>query len=200
MQTTSTHQQPSQPPKESAYNQSDNPVSHKPTEQRDQRSQPSSYGNPVSSIIRGAGSQPSTNSALQNTAQRHSDSLNAMRREGDVDTDYGVEQQPNEGDIVNAVDCMSRHNIEDWARQPGAHAGPVGRAQGPGAPAFGEGMTTLEDLDEKGQEHKRILGERVGRTPSGPSEEWREKKLRQDRELHPADIVGETTGDPVVGR
>ncbi|KAL2841904.1 hypothetical protein BJY01DRAFT_6648 [Aspergillus pseudoustus] len=204
MQTTST-QQPPQPPKESAYNQPSNPVSHNPIEQRDQRSQPSNYGNPVPSIIRGAGSKPSTNSTTQKTSQRHSDSLNAMHREADVDIDYGVEQQPNEGAIANAVESQSRHKIEDRAHQAGAHAGPVGRAQGPGAPAFGEGVTTLENLDEKGEEHRRILGERVGRTPPGGSEEerreeGRERRLRQDRELHPADVVGEATGDPVAGR
>ncbi|KAL3467337.1 hypothetical protein BJX64DRAFT_283658 [Aspergillus heterothallicus] len=204
MQTSST-QQPPQPPKESAYNQSNNPVSHNPVEQHDQPSGPSNHGNPVSSITRGAGSKPSTNSTTQNVSQRHNDSLNAMRREGNVDIDYGVEQQPNEGAIANAVEGQSRHAIEDRAHQAGAHAGPVGRAQGPGAPAFGEGVTTLENLDRKGEEHQQILGERIGRTPPGGSEEerreeGRERKLRQDRELHPANVAGEATSNPVVGR
>ncbi|KAJ0427201.1 hypothetical protein BJY00DRAFT_9863 [Aspergillus carlsbadensis] len=204
MQSAST-QQPPQPPKESAYTQSSNPVTHNPKEQRDQRTQLSNYGNPVSSITRGAGSKPSTNPTIQNTSQRHDESLNAMRREGDVDLDYGVEQQPNEGAIANAVEGQSRRRVEDEAHRAGAHAGPVGRAQGPGAPAFGEGVTTLENLDEKGEEHKRILGERVGRTPPLASEEerledGRERKLKQDRKLHPADVVGKATGDPVVGR
>lgn len=137
----------------------------------------------------------------------------------DVDTEYGIEQQPGEGDIARAVEGHSRGRM-----QAGAHAGAVGSAWGPGMPGtgagigigtgtgtetgMGEGESDTADLGRKEEEHWRILGEKVGRSPGGEDgeaelaerERVREKKLRQDRELRPKDVVKEATGDPVVGR
>lgn len=197
-----TTQQPSQPPKESAYTQSANPVTHSPyeTKQSQEREQ-RSYGTPPGLITRGASSKPSTNETILAAKHRHEASLKAMQAEGDVDTDYGVEQQPNEGAIAHAVEDHSRHRM-----QAGAHAGAVGTAQGPGMPAHGEGEDTMAHLDRKGEEHRRILGERVGRSPPVPDgetaerEKLRERKLKEDRELHVGDAVREATGSPVVGR
>ncbi|KAL4942795.1 hypothetical protein BDV06DRAFT_156212 [Aspergillus oleicola] len=200
---TVTQNQPSQPPKESAYTQSTNPVSHNPTENAasEQRFQTSTYGTAPSTITRGASSQPSNESTLSARDQKHASSLSAMQREGDIDTEYGVEEQPSEGSIAHAVEGQSRHRV-----QAGAHAGAVGSAQGPGAPPKGEGESNLSNLEEKTQLHEQILGDRVGRSPPAPdgvsveNERVRERKLEQDRELHPKDVVEGATGEPVVGR
>ncbi|KAL4806343.1 hypothetical protein BDV18DRAFT_160410 [Aspergillus unguis] len=198
--------QPPQPPKQSAYTQSSNAVSHNPAETSEQRSH--TYGTPPDAITRGASSIPSTQNTLAATEQKHAASQNAMAREADVDTQYGVEQQPSEGDIAQAVEGHSRHRV-----QAGAHAGAVGSAQGPGMPGRNEGESNLKDLGRKEEEHWKILGERVGRSPGvendheiegegelAERERVRQRKLRQDRELHPKDAVQEATGDPVVGR
>ncbi|KAL4920788.1 hypothetical protein BDW62DRAFT_198671 [Aspergillus aurantiobrunneus] len=197
-----TTQQPSQPPKQSAYTQASNPVKHSPYETAQSHAhEQRSYGTAPASITRGASSKPSTSQSLLAEQQRHQASLRAMQREGDVDTEYGVEEQPDEGAIARAVEDHSRHRM-----QAGAHAGAVGTAQGPGAPAVGEGVDTMADLARKREEHARILGERVGRTPPVPDgetaerERLRVRKLRENRELHVGDVVREATGDPVVGR
>ncbi|KAL4786255.1 hypothetical protein BJX76DRAFT_129815 [Aspergillus varians] len=198
-------QPPSQPPKQAAYTQSSNPVTHSPYEiaqsKREQAHHPYGATRDPASPTRGASSLPSTNESLLAVERRHAASLKAMQEEGDVDTEYGVEQQPSEGDIAHAVEDHSRHRM-----QPGAHAGAVGSAQGPGAPAYGEGEDTMAHLDRKAREHMRILGERVGRSPPVPDgetaerERLRERKLREERDLHPGDVVREVSGSPVVGK
>ncbi|KAL3474820.1 hypothetical protein BJX99DRAFT_172690 [Aspergillus californicus] len=200
MQTSRTTQPP-QPPKESAYTQSSNPVTHNPSETTTAKTEQRSFGDPTPSITRGASSNPSTASTLANASNRHKTQLEEMQRSGDVDTEYGIEQQPAEGSIAQAVEGQSRHRM-----QAGAHAGAVGNAQGPGAPASGEGVSNLADLDRKREDHERILGDRVGKSPPVPDgasaerEEVRARKLKLDRELRPGDVVREVTGDPVVGR
>ncbi|KAL2860943.1 uncharacterized protein BJX67DRAFT_318599 [Aspergillus lucknowensis] len=211
MQTRSTKtSHPPQPPKESTYTQHENPISHNPSEIREQRQQQEAdqhqhrdrhrhRGDAPERITRGASSLPSTDASasVTNTAQHRRE-----QREGDIDPEYGVEQQPDEGAIARAVGGQSRHR----GAQAGAHAGPVGSARGPGAPGFGEGDDTMADLDRKAEGHRRILGERVGRTPPVPDgetverEALRERKLREDTEVRPAEVVGEVTGKPVVGR
>lgn len=99
-----------------------------------------------------------------------------------LDTEYGVEQQPAEGDIARAVQGKS---ADARARaQAGAHAGAVGSAEGPGAPGYEKGE--MADLDQKREMHDRMLGDRVGQSPAEP-EEVRSRKLRQDEEV---DVVG----------
>ncbi|KAL4900705.1 hypothetical protein BDW74DRAFT_92177 [Aspergillus multicolor] len=203
----STTSQPSQPPKQSAYIQPSNPVTHNPSESKTTEQRSHQYGTAPATITRGASSTPSNNSSLNSTQKAKDESGKSLHAHSDVDTEYGVEQQPSEGDIAHAVEGHSRHRI-----QAGAHAGAVGSPQGPGAPARGEGVSNLQDLDRKAEEHQRILGERVGRSPEPPyddgmgggesaeREKVRERKLRQDRELHPKDVVQEATGEPVVGR
>ncbi|KAL2817453.1 hypothetical protein BDW59DRAFT_133272 [Aspergillus cavernicola] len=198
---TTRDEQPSQPPKESTYTQPSNPITHVPSETTQPRELERKQGDPTPKITRGASSTPSTANMLSDIKTRHQAQLSAMQNRGDVDTDYGVEQQPNEGAIAHAVEGQSRLRA-----QAGAHAGAVGTAQGPGAPAYGEGVDTMADLGRKTDEHYRILGDRVGRMPGGSDGNGdvemtgRERKLKQDRELHPADVVMEVTGDPVVGR
>ncbi|KAL4927078.1 uncharacterized protein BDV17DRAFT_136896 [Aspergillus undulatus] len=205
-QAATQTQQPPQPDKSSAYTQPNNPVSHNPAEtalgEQEQRSQNSgsSYGTPPASITRGASSQPSNDSSLSATHQKHTDSQKSMQ-DHEVDTEYGVEEQPSEGSIAQAVEGRSRHRV-----QAGAHAGAVGSPQGPGAPPKGEGESNLQNLEEKTTLHEQILGDRVGRSPPVPdgvsveNEKVRERKLEQDRRLHPGDVVREATGEPVVGR
>ncbi|KAL6234785.1 hypothetical protein BDW75DRAFT_211476 [Aspergillus navahoensis] len=196
----STASQPPQPSKQSAYMQPSNPVTHNPSESRQTEQRSHTYGTAPASITRGASSNPSNPSDLSSVYDKIEKSGKSLHTHSDVDTEYGVEQQPSEGAIAAAVEGHSRHRA-----QAGAHAGAVGTAQGPGMPARGEGVSNLQDLDRKAEEHQRILGDRVGRTPPLEGEEverenLRERKLRQDRELHPSDAVREATGDPVVGR
>ncbi|KAL4874047.1 hypothetical protein BDV12DRAFT_158945 [Aspergillus spectabilis] len=196
---TTAPSNPPQPPKQSAYTQSSNPVSRNPSESNQSEQRTPTYGAAPSSITRGASSNPSTS---QSQPQFQSQPIEPKQFAPSIDQDpeYGVEQQPTEGSIAHAVKSQSRHRI-----QAGAHAGAIGSAQGPGAPAYGEAPDTMANLDRKTEEHFRILGERVGRTPPVEGEEierekLRERKLRQDRELHPDKVVKEATGEPVVGK
>ena len=123
-----------------------------------------------------------------------------MQNAPEVDLEYGVELQPNEGDIANAVENKS----QPARAQAGAHAGPVGSAEGPGHPGFGEEWDSAADLGRKREEHDRVLGERVGQSPAPPEgeeaerEEVRRRKLEQDRKVDVKGAVGAGTGDPVV--
>ncbi|KAI9374852.1 hypothetical protein BJX61DRAFT_540350 [Aspergillus egyptiacus] len=200
METTGmqSQYQPPQPPKSSTYTQPTNPVSQTPSEATEGHKEQRHQGDPTPRITRGASSKPSTSG--------HQTQQKTMQRHGDVDTEYGVEQQPNEGSIAHAVEGKSQQSRQRV--QAGAHAGAVGAAQGPGAPGYGygEGPDQLADLNRKTEEHERLLGEKVGRTPPGPEgevaerERLRERKLQEDRELRPKDVVAEATGAPAVGR
>ncbi|KAL5338892.1 hypothetical protein BJX70DRAFT_184650 [Aspergillus crustosus] len=203
METHTTSSNPPQPPKQSAYTQSSNPVSQNPSESNQSFEQRTptigSYGTAPASITRGASSNPST-SQPQQKQPKPSSAQQTSTSSIEQDPEYGVEQQPTEGDIAHAVEANSRHRL-----QAGAHAGPIGSAQGPGAPAYGEEPDQLADLDRKTDEHFRILGERVGRTPpvegdEAEREKLRERKLKEDRELHPGEAVGQVSGGGVVGR
>ncbi|BCS02118.1 uncharacterized protein AKAW2_60382S [Aspergillus luchuensis] len=184
------HQQPPQPPKQAAYNQPTNPVTHTPSEQRTSQSSsqnPSQYdhlprhrGDALSPITRNAASQPSNSNTNPNTSKHQEAMRNAAST---LDTEYGVEQQPAEGDIARAVQGKS---ADARARaQAGAHAGAVGSAEGPGAPGYEKGE--MADLDQKREMHDRMLGDRVGQSPAEPEDEVRRRKLRQDEEV---DVVG----------
>lgn len=118
-----------------------------------------------------------------------------MQNAPEVDIEYGVELQPNEGDIADAVENKSQR-----ARaQAGAHAGPVGSAEGPGHPGFGEERDLVADIPRKRAEHDQVLGDRVGQSPAPPGgEEVRQRKLEQDREIDVKRAVEEGSGRPVV--
>ncbi|KAI9037439.1 uncharacterized protein KD926_000318 [Aspergillus affinis] len=201
--SSSTTNQPPQPPKQAAYN-AQNPVTQNPVEQRTslhnhgQLHEGRRYGDSVPPIIRGAESSPSNPSALSQIQKRHEQERTKMQNAPDVDLEYGVEQQPREGDIVAAVKGGGRRE------QAGAHAGAVGSLPGPGYTQYGEkGLTA--DMGRKREEHDRVLGERVGQSPPEPigetaeREALRQRKLEEERELDVKGAVHEATGDPVVG-
>lgn len=210
---------PSQPPKESSYTQPDNPISHNPQETEKSRRH---YGDPVPTIVasakRTADSRPSTDESLRRQQQDRTRHQQHMQSAPDVDTEYGVEQQPAEGDIAAAVKGKSERAQNRM--QAGAHAGPVGSAEGPGAPQGGKAgeatgtVTMMSELDRKTEEHEQVLGERVGRSPPAPEPEGtarqvsgveeenaalRREKLKQDREVDVTGAVGGATGGKVVG-
>lgn len=199
--------QPPQPPKQAAYDEPQNPVSQNPVEQRAPASQTQGlsqshagrrYGDAVPSIVRGAESQPSNAANLARVEQRREQERATMQNASDVDLEYGVEQQPGEGDIAAAVENKGGRE------QAGAHAGAVGSVPGPGYNKYGEkGLTA--DMDQKREEHDRVLGERVGHSPPEPDvetaerETLRQRKLEENRRLDPKAAVQEATGDRVAG-
>ncbi|KAE8149207.1 hypothetical protein BDV25DRAFT_167955 [Aspergillus avenaceus] len=168
---------PSQPPKQSAYKQSTNPVSKTPQEQRS-----TAPGTAPPKITRGPDSRPAENIS-SGTAASGSGSH-------DVDVGYGVEQQPAEGDVVAAVEGKSEMARERL--QAGAHAGPVGSMYGPGVSGGDEA-----DMDRKRVEHDRVLGERVGMSPAEPDEVRREV-LEGREKMDVKGAVGEGSGGSVV--
>ncbi|KKK16057.1 hypothetical protein P175DRAFT_0502178 [Aspergillus ochraceoroseus IBT 24754] len=190
--------QPSQPPKESVYLQPLNPITHSPYEQRIQPvPAPHAHqhnGNPVSSVSRRTyDSRPSSDESIAGIRLRHEHQLKEMQSD-DLDTEYGVEQQPNEGDIAHAVEGHSRHVQVDACACACA-----------GTPALGEEPDLMANMERKRREHYRVLGERAERRQPVPDGETAERealrlrRLKQDRELHVQDVVHEATGDPVVG-
>ncbi|KAE8344327.1 hypothetical protein BDV24DRAFT_160469 [Aspergillus arachidicola] len=195
---------PQQPPKTTTYTQPKNPISQTPLEQDQQQEQRTRHhGDNVQTITRGPQSRPSNSDALSEHTQRKQQPRD-LHSAANVDTEYGVEQQPAEGDIAARVQGKSTRARE----QAGAHAGPVGSALGPGCPASasaGDGGE-LRELGRKREEHDRILGERVGRSPAEPEEvedsserdrAWR-RKLEREGEVDVGSAVGEGTGSAVV--
>lgn len=191
-------EQPAQPPEQAAYDQPENPVDQTPQEQRAPPHQ-RQRGDPVSSITRRtAESNPSSDEQLENLKQRREQEQKNLQAASDVDLGYGVEHQPAEGDIAQAVRQKSER------AQAGAHAGPVGSAQGPGNPGFGEERDLASDMGRKREEHDRILGDRVGQSPAEPDgeaaerEALRQRKLKEEENLDVKGAVRAGTGDPVA--
>ncbi|KAF9886530.1 hypothetical protein FE257_011301 [Aspergillus nanangensis] len=193
------HDVPSQPPKQAAYDQANNPVTHTPREQRLPPHQERIYGNHIDAINRrAASSKPSSDEAIAHLMAEHREEERQMQNEPDVDLEYGVEQQPNEGEIAYAVE----HRSEE-ARQRaevGAHAGPGHPTYHPG----GEERDYAADMARKKKDHDRVLGERVGHNPPEPDAEtverellW-ERRVKEQRDFHPGEIIHEATGEPVV--
>jgi hypothetical protein len=60
-------------------------------------------------------------------------------------------------------------------------------------------------MGRKQEQHEKMLGDRVGRSPPTPDHEAteretvRERKLKLDESLDIKDAVKEATGEPVVG-
>ncbi|EAW14229.1 uncharacterized protein ACLA_072620 [Aspergillus clavatus NRRL 1] len=196
-----TSQQPAQPPKQAAYDQTKNPITQTPQEQRIS-SQPRQRGDPVSSITRRtADSNPSNDEELARVKEKRQREQKNLQAASNVDLEYGVEQQPAEGDIAQAV----KHKSERARAQAGAHAGPVGNAQGPGSPGFGEERDLAADMGRKREGHDRILGDRVGQSPAEPDgeaaerEALRQRKLKEEKNLDVKGAVHAGTGGPVTG-
>ncbi|KAJ5511332.1 hypothetical protein N7453_003435 [Penicillium expansum] len=201
MQTRSkTQNQPSQPPKQAAYTQSANPVSHTPQEQRATTEPGRHYGDTIGAIKRTAESKASSDEERARLSAQHEKHEQELHNAPDVDLEYGVEQQPAEGYIA---DTVQRKGMGMQRAQAGAHAGPVGSAGGPGHPGFGEADDLAANLGAKRVEHDRVLGDRVGKSPAYPESEGevvRRRKLEQDEKLDVEGAVKQATGDPVVGK
>ncbi|KAJ5937528.1 hypothetical protein N7454_003870 [Penicillium verhagenii] len=198
METRNQPSQPAQPPKEAAYAQASNPVSHYSQEQRASLRQ---HGDASSAITRDANSNPSNDEARARLGAQRSLQQERLYSSPDVDLEYGVEEQPAEGYIADVVE---RKGMGMQRARAGAHAGPVGSAGGPGHPGFGEQRDLAAHMDEKRRDHDRMLSEKIGEDPSDPQydvaarESTRQRKLRQDEGVDVAGAVGEASGDPVV--
>ncbi|OJJ84555.1 uncharacterized protein ASPGLDRAFT_25251 [Aspergillus glaucus CBS 516.65] len=200
--TSSQKMKTEQPPKQATYYQSSNPITHNPFEQTRQR------GDPVpntSTTHRTANSKPSSDETLASLKADHQREQARKQGAPDIDLEYGVEQQPAEGAIADAV--QQKGTRSSARTQAGAHSGPVGSAFGPGYSGFGEdrdgGQDQMRDLGRKREEHDRVLGDRVGQSPPEPAEglaDIRQQTLELDKRLNVKDAVREATGDPVVGR
>lgn len=162
-----------QPSKETAYTQPSNPVSRNPQEQRGQPNQPSApdsslmyatsgtgsstrtheYGSaPQKPIHRTASSNPSSDSNLAHLQRKHDLETKPEGKRGHIDLEYGIEQQPREGDIAHAVEGDHAESAPHQRVQPGVHAGAVGTS----TPGFEQ--DTAAQMDRKRAEHDRMLG------------------------------------------
>ncbi|EED13262.1 conserved hypothetical protein [Talaromyces stipitatus ATCC 10500] len=213
-----------QPSKETAYTQFSNPVTRNPQEQRGQPSAPSkpdsgtgssarghAYGEPPQSIHRRPDSNPSSDEKLAQLTQRHNQEIDSEGSRGHIDLEYGVEQQPREGDIAHAVEDNHSETAPHQRVQPGVHAGAVGTS----TPGFEQ--DTAAQMDRKRAEHDRMLGlgrdggakspayygddnreDEVGGGTGSERRQVREEKLRTDREMDAKGAVKEATGHAAV--
>jgi len=192
--------QPSEPPKQAAYEQASNPVERNPQEQHEPGAQTYQYGDAVPSITRGASSRPANDEARARLEEQHRQEQRETQNHA-VDLEYGVEQQPSEGYIADSVE---HKGMGQRRAQAGAHAGPVGAPGGPGHPGFGDQPDLAAGMDQKRAEHDRVLGDRVGRSPAPPDndvaerEAVRQQKLQRNENVDAAEAVKKATGDPVV--
>ncbi|PKY07160.1 hypothetical protein P168DRAFT_287657 [Aspergillus campestris IBT 28561] len=206
------NQQLPEPPKQAAYNQPSNPVSHTPAEQRilsthQQQPQSSQFTRQGGKVTRHAGDividtakdtshRPSSSSSPYTTAS--SANTNADIK-NDMNIGYGVEQQPNEGYIAHAVEDNSRYNnnninnIKDDS--PREHL--------EGCDGYDEEDDLMAHMSRKRREHDRVLRERMEGSSPGADvgcverEALRRRKLEEER----LDVVGAVrrgTGSPVV--
>ncbi|QKX55276.1 uncharacterized protein TRUGW13939_02368 [Talaromyces rugulosus] len=212
---TSSQANVPQPPKQSAYTQPSNPVSQDPLEQRGQpqtqqlgaTSQPPSsssratrrgYGDAPAAIHRTADSKPSSDDKLAKLEQDRQQKLQPEYKRGHIDLEYGIEQQPAEGDIAAAVENNTNSSQGYYNRvQPGAHAGPVGSS----TPGYEQDMAA--QMDRKRAEHDRVLAQKAEKSSGSEGDEaerrqLRERKLKQNEQLDVKGAVKASTGDPVV--
>jgi hypothetical protein len=211
---TSSQTNVPQPPKQSAYTQPSNPVSQTPLEQRGQpqtqqlgaTSQQSlssgttrrGYGDAPAAIHRTANSKPSDDDKLAKLEQDRQQKLQPEYKRGHIDLEYGIEQQPAEGDIAAAVENSTNSSQGYYKRvQPGAHAGPVGSS----TPGFEQ--DTAAQMDRKRAEHDRVLVQKAEKSSDSEGDEaerrqLRERKLKQNEQLDVKSSVKASTGDPVV--
>lgn len=193
--------QPAQPPKQAAYEQASNPASHRPQEQRAPTQQTRQHGDSLPSITRTADSNPSSDEVRARLDAQRQQEKRQRQNASNVDLEYGIEQQPAEGYIADSVE---RKGMGMNRAQAGAHAGPVGSAGGPGHPGFGEQGDLAAGMDQKRKEHDRVLGERVGQSPSAPDndvaerEAVRQQKLERNENVDAEEAVKKATGEPVV--
>lgn len=233
METTSQTDVP-QPSKETAYTQASNPVSRNPQEQRGQPKQPSApdsslmyatsgtgssvrsheYGDaPQKPIHRTADSRPSSDEKLAELRHQREQEASPEGKRGHVDLEYGIEQQPREGDIAHAVEDNHSESAPHQRVQPGVHAGAVGTS----TPGFEQ--DTAAQMDRKRAEHDRMLGlgkqeeveakspayygdadreDEVGGGPDAEKRKVRQEKLRADQEVDVKSVVKEATGNAAV--
>ncbi|CAL5867192.1 uncharacterized protein PFLUO_LOCUS1404 [Penicillium psychrofluorescens] len=206
MEPRNQSNQPEQPPEQAAFAQASNPVSQTPQEQRAPAEPARHYGDAPGSITRRtADSKPSSDeerARLDEKRQQEQQESRSVQNSANADLEYGVEQQPAEGYIADAV---QRKGMGVQRAQAGAHAGPVGSAAGPGHPGMGEEKDLAADMGRKQEQHEKMLGDKVGRSPPGPDHEAaereavRERKLKQDESLDVKGTLKEATGEPVVG-
>lgn len=233
MDTTSPPDIP-QPSKETAYTQPSNPISRNPQEQRGQPNQPSApdsslmyatsgtgssvraheYGEPPQKPIRRtADSNPSSDEKLSQLRQKHEQETSPEGKRGHIDLEYGIEQQPGEGDIAHAVEDNHSETATHQRVQPGVHAGAVGTS----SPGFEQ--DTAAQMDRKRAEHDRMLGlgrqeevgakspayygdvdreDKVGGGVDAERRQVRQEKLRTDQEVDAKGAVKDATGHPAV--
>ncbi|PLB33248.1 uncharacterized protein BDW47DRAFT_6348 [Aspergillus candidus] len=205
------NQQLPEPPKQAAYNQPSNPVSHTPAEQRilsTHQQQPllSQFTRQGARVTRHAGDidvdaakdtshHPSSSSSPYPSASSANTSPDIKN---DINIGYGVEQQPSEGYIAHAVKDDSRdnvinNNIKDDS--PREHL--------EGCDGYDEEDDLMAHMGRKRREHDRVLRERLeGSSPgtdvgSVEREALRRRKMEEER----LDVVGAVrrgTGSPVV--
>lgn len=188
--------QPAQPPKQATYTQPTNPITQPPQETDPNRGR--SHGDNVPTITRRtAASNPSNPRSLAESAQKRESSQTRLQNVN-VDLEYGVELQPNEGEIANAVEGQSQSQGQARA-QAGAHAGPVGAAEGPGHPGFAEERDLVADMPRKRAEHDRVLGEQSLPGSGGERMLGRQRMMEQRGDIDVKKAVEEGTGDPVAG-
>ena len=193
---------PPQPPRQSAYDQ---PFSQTHTDQNPAEAFSSlagpphrQYGDPPGAIHRTPGSQPASDAKSDRIREGRDDERERLREAGrDLDTQYGVEQQPREGDIAAAVQGSDVNVGGGHGRrlQPGVHANlDAGLSLEPSA---GQAIRqdTAADLGRKRREHDEGLREKHDEALPSGRESARAAALQRDAEV---DVKGSVADDIVV--
>lgn len=117
---------------------------------------------------------------------RHTPSSITATREAyphsaDADSELGAQLQPNEQEASNTAGHKSQ---ETSARaQAGAHAGPVGAAEGPGHPGVAEARELAADMPRKRAAHNRVLGEQSSDGSGGERALGKQRGMEQEMEI-----------------
>lgn len=154
------------------------------------------YGDAPQAIHRTADSLPSSDEKLQQLEQERRQKQEPEGSRGHIDTEYGVEQAPKEGDIAKAVHGQTGNTPRV---QPGAHSGAVGSTPG-------YEQDTAAQMDRKRAEHDRILGEDGGKSPAYYGDDdvdterrqLRSDKMRRNEEVDVQGAVKDATDNVVV--
>jgi hypothetical protein len=119
-------------------------------------------------------SQPQSQSQSSNPTpiytRNHGDNVPAITRRP-------ADPRPNK-----ETDDAAEYKSQRARAQAGAHAGPVGTAEGPGHPGLAEERVSAADMPRKRAEHDRVLGEQSLAGSGGERELGTQRGLEQDIE------------------
>lgn len=117
----------------------------------------------------------------RHTPSSKTSSREAYPQRADAHSGFGAQLQPNEQEAGNTVEDKGQGTSA--RAQAGAHAGPVGSAEGPGHPGVAEERELAADMPRKRAEHSRVFGEQSSDGSGAERALGKQRSMEQETEI-----------------